>query len=344
MPTRQIPLEMKPLLNRTQLLKGDTCMGRILSIAAALVVVTASWVSAGSFDVLAGAAGLRPSTPLYVQPPKLVKAGFSSDMRTSSDMELDTDSPPAGTVTPAAAAQSQLRPAVAYRGRPSGTMAPPPTAGQHAESDRSAIAQLKDDANSLESDLEKDLVISPPPAKTEESEAVHGKPPVVERKPAAEKSAVSAEKADKQKVKQRAKKPAPDFGQYASNGKPIRKVRPVSQGQWNYAAGSHRPAPVHDNAYRPAEEIYGPNAAFEQGRFPGNRGYMSSDPRRTIAMPPSTDRFVRDGVTVKLAPASAGASCPPDYGYGYGDDTGADILGAAAEIIGLPFAFISSLF
>ncbi|MBI5568964.1 MAG: hypothetical protein HY914_03380 [Desulfomonile tiedjei] len=319
-------------------------MGRILWIAAAIVVLTASWVGAGSFDVLAGAAGLRPSTPLYVQSPKLVKAGFSSDMRTSSDMELDTDSPPAGTVTPAAASQSQARPAVAFRERPAGTMAPPPKPGKHAESDRSTFAQLKDDVNSLESDLEKDLVISPPPAKTEESEAVQSKPPVVERKPAAEKSVLSAEKADRQKVKQRAKKPAPDFGQYASNGKPIRKVRPVSQGSWNYAAGSHRPAPVQENGYRPAmaDEMYGPSAAFEQRRYPGNRQTMSSDPRRTIALPPTADRFVRDGVTVKLAPASAGASCPPEYGYG--EDTGADILGAAAEIIGLPFAFISSLF
>jgi hypothetical protein len=71
--------------------------------------------------------------------------------------------------------------------------------------------------------------------------------------------------------------------------------------------------------------------------------YMTAEPRRAIVPPPMAERFVRDGVTIKLAPNAAGAEAP--YADAYRDDyNGSDILSAATEIIGLPFAFISSLF
>jgi hypothetical protein len=87
-----------------------------------------------------------------------------------------------------------------------------------------------------------------------------------------------------------------------------------------------------DDRYRP---MYQGNAVPE-------REYMTSAPRRAIATPPTADRFVREGVTIKLAPAGASETPYPEE---YRDDSsGSDILSAATEIIGLPFAFISSLF
>jgi hypothetical protein len=61
-----------------------------------------------------------------------------------------------------------------------------------------------------------------------------------------------------------------------------------------------------------------------------------------MAIPPATtDRFVRDGVTIKLAPAAAPATGVDPYDE---ESSGSDILSSAAELIGLPFAFISSFF
>jgi hypothetical protein len=52
------------------------------------------------------------------------------------------------------------------------------------------------------------------------------------------------------------------------------------------------------------------------------------------------DRVVRDGVTIKLAPAAA----PADYMEYPEESSGSDLLSTAVEIIGFPFAFIGSLF
>ena len=59
------------------------------------------------------------------------------------------------------------------------------------------------------------------------------------------------------------------------------------------------------------------------------------------AQPPTARRFVRDGVTVKLAPQPM----PATY-HGYHDQgfDGSDALNSALDVIGLPFAFISSFF
>jgi hypothetical protein len=69
--------------------------------------------------------------------------------------------------------------------------------------------------------------------------------------------------------------------------------------------------------------------------------YMTSAPRRTPGQPGQSERIVRDGVTVKLTPASAPAIFPPDAEE---ESSGSDILSTATEIIGMPFAFISSFF
>ena len=61
-------------------------------------------------------------------------------------------------------------------------------------------------------------------------------------------------------------------------------------------------------------------------------------------MPPTAERFVHDGVTIKLAPAAAPAAGPGCGPYCEEDYANDDILSVATEIIGLPFAFISSFF
>ncbi len=168
-----------------------------------------------------------------------------------------------------------------------------------------------------------------------------------------EKSAVAEKKADKKAAPQVKKIAPPDRGTFAIGAKPIQKVKPVTQNPWNVAAGAYQHRPVYaaptermcsvqdcapqsrnsaNTAYKPYNQAY-------EGPAPS---YMNSDPRR-VPLPPSADRIVRDGVTIKLAPAAA----PPMDGnaYPYDDSSsGSDIINAAAEIIGLPFAFLSSFF
>ncbi len=125
-PTRQIPNEREYSSTRKQVSKGDTGMGKIVTIAAAIVVLTASWVCAGGFQGLADAAAARPLTPLYIQPENVTKVEFKSNLRTNSDMELDSDIPVAEPVSASGGPNIKPRPAVAFRERPSAAMAPPP--------------------------------------------------------------------------------------------------------------------------------------------------------------------------------------------------------------------------
>lgn len=308
-------------------------MGRILYLTAAIAVLTASWVCAGTFEVLAGATAVRPPTPLYVQSGSAVKAGFKPSLKATSDIGLESDAPYAD-VTPVAAPKVEARPAVAFRERPSGAMAPPPPSRSGVDADRGSVAQMRDDS-SLESDLEKELVLPPPPPKTEEK--VESRPVVEEIAPA-KKPSVSETKAEKKKAKTRVRRNGPsDYPLHATSGKPIRKVRPISGNQWHYPAAAYGPPPSLSDRHSARQSDRGYVRNVPQGGE-----YMNSAPGRPIAQPPSADRFVRDGVTIKLAPASAGAGYP-DY-VTREDDTASDILAAAAEVIGLPFAFISSLF
>jgi hypothetical protein len=325
-------------------------MGRIVTIAAAIVVLTASWVSAGSFQTLADAAAVRPPTPLHIQPGSAANIELMS-MKTDSDVEAESALPVTTRVAAAVSPQVKPRPAVAFRDRKTGSMAPPPRMNSEVEGSGGMIAEARDEDSSLESDLEKDLVIERPPAKTEE-------PPVAAPKPKVEKKAselvpaVSGVRAEKKKATPQVKQMSPDVQHYATNGKPIRKVQPVTQSQWSFPAGSYdarlakpdratherrmKPRPPRMAAADPRAAQYGPFGSQPQGY---DNGYMGSEPRRALMPPPTADRFVRDGVTIKLAP-NAPAPSPDEYQ----DEAGNDLLGAAAEIIGLPFAFISSLF
>ncbi|MGC8659175.1 MAG: hypothetical protein ACP5U1_08885, partial [Desulfomonilaceae bacterium] len=94
--------------------------------------------------------------------------------------------------------------------------------------------------------------------------------------------------------------------------------------------------------------ITGPNYCtpnFGQNRM-AQPNYALSAPRPGLGAEAQTDRVVRDGITIKLAPAAAPVTAPmPPYEAEQRDDSsGSDLLSSAAEIIGLPFAFISSLF
>ncbi|MBI5250269.1 MAG: hypothetical protein HY912_12310 [Desulfomonile tiedjei] len=322
-------------------------MGRICTIATAILLLTASWVCAGNFEVLADAGIIKPPTPLHV-PGTLVKADFKSNIKTTSDMELESDRLLPEPVSGKEGVQA--RPAIAFKERSKG-MAPPPKASQRSQEPQNLVSEARQDTIDLEGDLEKDLVISPPPQRVEEK--TEPSPKVVEKK-SAEKPAVAEKKADKKAAPQVRKiAPPPDRGTFAIGAKPIQKVKPVTQNPWHTAAGAYQHRPVYsaptervcsvpDCAPRPRNSA---NAAFGQHNQAYNQpapAFMNSDPRR-VPLPPSADRVVRDGVTIKLAPAAA----PPMDGNPYPDEessAGSEIINAAAEIIGMPFAFLSSFF
>jgi len=313
-------------------------MGKLFTVAAAIVLLTASGVGAGNFELLADSGAAQPVTPLFMKPGTVVKAEFKSSMRTSSDTELDAD-----TLTPepvaAAAPQVRTKPAVAFRERPKRGMAPPPAAIQSADSRLDTMAQARDGASDLEGDLEKDLVLSPPRPKAEEAEETEAKPKVT-KTPAPEEKAVTEKKGDKKrKAAQQVKKVAPPSILYTAQGKPIQKVKPVSANPWSLAAGSHQP---RAGAVRPQVRMGAPRCEPSCYDRPATPQYMASEPRQSVPRPPAADRFVRDGVTVKLAPAAAAPPYPSEDPYE--ERSGSDLLSTATEIIGLPFALISSLF
>lgn len=346
-PTRHNPRDQRCSPKREQLPKGDAVMARFFLIASAIVVLTASWVSAGTFEMLADAGINRSPAPLQLKAGDVVKAEFKSNLNRNSEIELETD-----TLLPEpASAKETLRvkakPAVAFRERSARGMAPPPRVTPKSQN-LGARAEAADEAPDLESDLEKDLVITPPPAKTEQKPSKEEMSPA-EGKAGVEKKAVTEKKAAKKKVGPAVKRIAPsEFGSYAASPRPIQKVRPpVAQNPWSFPAGAydnHRPYQVPQYLTDEPRRPVNPNGRHLNG-YPGatNRGYTNTDPRRMAMPPASPDRYVRDGVTIKLAPAAAPATASdmPDEEE---SSSGADILSSAAEIIGLPFAFISSLF
>ena len=127
----------------------------------AIFFVTASWVCAGNFEVLADAGIIRPPTPLHA-PGTLVKAEFKSNIKTTSDMDLESDSLLPEPVSGKEGAKA--KPAIAFKERTKG-MAPPPRASQSAPEPQGLLSGARDESMDLEGDLEKDLVITPPPPK-----------------------------------------------------------------------------------------------------------------------------------------------------------------------------------
>lgn len=313
-------------------------MGKIWSVAVAIVFLTASWVGAGNFELLANSGVVRAPTPLHT-PGTLVKAEFRSNLKTSSDVEVDRDSLLPEKVSAKAAPAATTRPAVAFRERVAGSMAPPSSLKQRSTLSQS-VAESRDTSRDMEEDLEKDLVVTPPPAKTEEAEEPVSKP-AVQTKPAKEKAAPYLGAREEKKVTPRKRSNAGwQKRSYTVSQKPIQKVRPLTSGNpWRYPAGTHGDPRYRFDADRRALQ---PTNAYGGTFSPMTPQYMTSAPQRRVAVPPTTQRFVRDGVTVKLAPASAPGQYPP-YPYEEGQQ-GDDVLSAVSEIIGLPFAFISSFF
>jgi len=311
-------------------------MGKFYAFTAAIVFATASWVCAGNFEVLAAAAAVQPPGQQFIKPGTVVKAQFSSNLKTISDMELDADTLLPAQVSAKKAPQVKPSPAVAFKERRKGAMAPPPRLTPKPEADYGKRAEAKDEESiDLEADLEKDLVLTPPPAK-EEGVEVQTKP--AGKKPAAERKAKTDKKIEK-KAAPTVKRYAPPVStQYAQ--RPIQKVRPVTtRNGWSVPAGAHMPQACPVGRACPTDVPNQRVSAKYQAMTPQ---YMAPQSRTMINHPPAVQRVVRDGVTVKLAPAAAQPSymdAPEEEDY-----SGGDILSTAAEIIGLPFAFISSFF
>jgi hypothetical protein len=285
-------------------------MGKAISIASAVFFMTVSWIWAGNFDALA-VANEGASAPMTLAKSDGAKAGQGAEARPSSRIRMETDlfmpEPVAAVGSPHEAIPT---PAAAFKKRSGRGMAPPPST-QPAVREPDYAAQAKEDSGGLELDLEKDLVISPPPAKTTEGADTSGDS--IEPK-ASPKERATEKRQEKPKESIGVKRIAPPaLERHAS--KPIRKVRPLTQDAWSLPAGAHVRRPVAGIPERAVCEA-------QEG----------------IAQSPAR-RYVRDGVTVKLAPAEA----PPNACQA-GGESGEDIISAAAEIIGLPFAFISSLF
>jgi hypothetical protein len=319
-------------------------MGKIATVAAAIIALTASWVCAGNFEALADASTITAPTPLYIKSGALTKAEYKPGLRTSSDMDM----PRAQKVAAASERNGNARPAIAYKERSAGAMAPPPRMESSLDSGKGLFAEAKQDSFDLESDLEKDLVLTPPPAKTEERLDAR---PVVEKKAPQERQAVTEAKAvKKEKAAPVVRKvhPAGATQQVAKNGKPIQKVRTTTnQDPWRFPAGAYNPRPTA-NTQAPIIISRPMNAPVSQDMRSANMPYANSAPRPAFNASVPADRIVRDGITIKLAPAAAPAPVAPSqpqYAYdSYQENSGDDLLSTAAEIIGMPFAFISSLF
>ncbi len=328
-------------------------MRTIFHIAAAIFIAAASCAWAGTFDGLAAAASATPPTPLFLQPGSIVKTEFKPTPRSDSDADLEADFSSVAQAAAKNSNQARPKPAVAYReGRP-GSMAPAPKARQSNRYSSGTVVAAEDNDSELEADLEKDLVLTPPPPKTEEKgERTPKRKPGVEKK-ATEKKTMTEKKVEKPKPEPRVQKMAPpEYEQYAISRKPIQKVRPVTRNWWSFPAGAYdnRPCPVDvtgpacstNPAYGPPE----PRGRATRQYRPMSQEYSwprgSHEAYRGVAAAPVNypDRIVRDGVTIKLAPAAA----PADYMDYPEESSGSDLLSTAAEIIGLPFAFIGSLF
>ena len=331
-------------------------MRTISYIAAAIFIAAASCAWAGTFDGLAAAASAKPPTPLFLQPGSIVKTEFKANIQTDSDADLDADFASAAQAGAKNRNQARPKPAVAYKeGRP-GSMAPPPRGTQSDRSSKGRMVAADQDDSELDTDLEKDLVLTPPPPKTEERvDRTQKRKPAAEKKAIEKRPAATEKKAQKPSLEPRVKKMAPsEYEQYTISQKPIQKVRPVTRSWWSWPAGAYDSRPSQMDVGGPAcstNPAYGqpdPRAGVDRNyNRPMSREYTwprggAYDARPGIASAPTNypDRVVRDGVTIKLAPAAAPAGYP-EYPE---ESPGSDLLGTAVEIIGLPFAFIGSLF
>ncbi|MEW6348010.1 MAG: hypothetical protein AB1646_03040 [Thermodesulfobacteriota bacterium] len=296
-------------------------MGRVLSTTMALLLVTASWAGAGTFNVMSDERPQQVSSPLYMPPPSVAKCDFKSNIK--SDSLTDLDSEPAGAVEGAADKRSGRKGKAGVSKKPRaarGKMAPSP----RVQTKPDKVAQSGPSELDLENELERDLVLSPPapgrdgqresPAFTNEGSADAGDPG--QRRG---KNAESKGKATTKSSKRGASSSPPAPGLMA--GKPIRKVKPISGYMWNAPAGT---------------------SAFGPYSMPMEPQPLMSDARPRIVPPEMAERFVREGVTIKLAPRTVPAAYPNPHVTD--SNSASELVSTVTEIIGLPFAFVSSLF
>jgi hypothetical protein len=328
--------------------RKEIFMLRLIAITASIVVLTASGVCAGNFEISADAGLVKSPTPLHINSGRIIKAQFKSDMKTTMDSEFDTDDLYPGP-EPASTSDTKIKPkpAVAFKERSAG-MAPPQKASPGV--DPTFLAGAKDEVADLDGDLEKDLVLTPPPSKSEDKTEPEKKTgSIADKKTTGTQKADVVKKADR-KTEPKVKQMTPsDYGtgSYAQSPKQIRKVKPVTQNPWSMPAGNyaarHYPIDANGPACRVDDTSCGNRirvsgaTQFNTGASAGYMapGYERAKPNLHAA---NRDRINRDGVTIKLAPAAAPNNME------YQEDSSSDLLGAAAEIIGLPFAFISSFF
>jgi hypothetical protein len=296
-------------------------MIRILAIVAAYIVCAATWAPAGNFEVLADAGLIRPATSSGILGVPIVKTEFKGSLKATSDEDIESESlfPEPKRVKDAAGAKAKN--ALAHRER-NRVPAASKQMSKPTAAEKSVIAANQDE----DLEMEKDLILEPPPAKAEEKKDTI--------KSEEKKGGVKgAEKKTEAKPQPKVRRVAPDMDQLAQ--RPIQKVKPVTQNPWLNPAGNYptqsaaqnrhvpkqvRRVPVPDYIDNPYGQEYPVQASAAPGRGP--------------------DRIVRDGVTVKLAPAAAA----PPYAEMAEDNSGSDILSTATEILGMPFALISSFF
>jgi hypothetical protein len=337
-PTRHDPNYARNTSMRNELSKGDNPMAKMISLAAAIVLLTAAWASAGNFAILADAGLVRPQTPVSIKPGTVVKAEYQSNLKTAADTDLEADSLLPEKVS-AVKPQVATKPAVAFKERRTRGMAPPPASAREPEDSGGRVAQTETQEVDLEGDLEKDLVLTPPSPQAEERKAVKPKRKGAEKPaPAVETKAPPEKKVEKKgKAATLDKKVTPPGREpRTAQGQLVQKVKPITSNPWSRPAGAYQP---------PACPVARGQATLQPRVGLQDRGavasqYMPSDPRPYAGLQPSHGRIVRDGVTVKLAPAAA----PQPQEDVREDGAGSDILSTATEILGLPFAFISSLF
>lgn len=310
-------------------------MGRIFIVVAVTIIFSASWVNAGDVDGSAGAGGIRPPTLLQMKPGAVVNAEFKAGLKATSDegVGVDMDNLLPEPVAAQESSKITAKPAVAFRER--NGMASPTAAAPKPDREAGSLG-VREEPTDPDADLEKDLVLTPPPAKPDEK--LEAEQPAVTKK-AAEKIVVVEKKPERsKKAAPRVQKVSPTRTQtYARNTRPVVKVKPVSQNPWMNPAGNYPQAPAAHRMAPPILERPQMNRAALTAGHPGSPGRTYAHGRVTI---PPEDRIVRDGVTIKLTPAAAPVAPREDFNQ----DDNSDIIGAAAEIIGLPFAFISSFF
>ncbi len=281
-------------------------MGRIGAAIAAVILLIAPWASAGTFDALADTQAFKPAVSRYLAPGSIIKAEFKSSHRRGSNIEAESDTLLPERAPAAIGPKVTSKPGVIHRERPAGNMAPPPRTAQRERIDSPATRDSNKRTEDLETELEKDLVLAPPPPKPDDA-AVD-----------AAGTTLLPPRKSKRTPRTRVRRVAPvQPDHYAVSQRQVRKVRPLSRNLWHTPAGTHNPRSC-----------------------PATRRPMTAGAPEMTRNASDSERFVRDGVTIKLTPRAIPASYPGEMEQ----SIPAEIVSAATDIIGLPFALISSLF